>query len=59
MNNLTVSEMNRFLNEIFDLQKKILCNEFKIMNLEFELALKQQMLDAFNRVSVKGENDDS
>jgi hypothetical protein len=59
MNTFNVSELLKFLDQIFDLQNKLLAKDLEIMNLEFELALKKQMLDAFNRVQVKGESHDS
>jgi len=53
MNNFNLTELNNYLNIIFDLQNKLLDKDFKIMNLEFELALKKQMLDAFNKYKVQ------
>lgn len=55
MDNFTISCMDKYLDQIFKLQKEISAKEFKIINLELELSIKQQMIEAFNRCTVKEE----
>lgn len=42
-----IIEVENYLNEIFNLQKKIVDKDFKITLLEFELALEKQLLQSF------------
>lgn len=55
MENFNISYMEKYLDQIFKLQKELIYKEFNIINLELELSTKQQMIEAFNRCTVKEE----
>lgn len=46
---LNISEVENYLNRIFDLQSKVRDKDFKIAMLEFELALEKNLLSAFKK----------
>lgn len=51
----TLAEITQYIERIFDLERKIHSKDWKIINLEFELALKQEMVDTLKKFQLKGD----
>jgi len=48
--NLSIEDIENYLNTIFDLQSKLMDKEFKISMLEFELQLERSLLTSMKRI---------
>lgn len=49
MNNLTIDQIKEYLNEIFDLQNKMIDKDMKIIKLEFELAMEKSLVETYKK----------
>ena len=48
-NNLNVTEMEKYLNKIFDLSAQVLLKDYKIKILETQVALAKSMIVCFEK----------